>query len=792
MSALEYLNIISQKITKDDIKPVDKKEKKKYKHGNNVIMKTGTYKGYYGYVYDFIPAKVEVETEDQQYINAKSYGKQNIGSTIMTEFGESTIIDKKLKSYILTIDNPEITDEKQKKIKIRLNTTDVLHLIQYKKDNLIKFGIYITSDENTINISPIKLNYGENTPKSDLINEISKRIKENDFYTAEPQKINKSEILFPDLYFIKKDKYIGQYAIELQVVPEQYLITYKKQINLLKSQLKRKTSTLYEILSGPYKGKTCEIKQLYPAHLIIYIDAAGKKVSKHMVKENNNYIERHIYPSDVFYMDLILNNGNMFEVKEITNNIIIGLEKTEKGLIPRQITESDIESLQPGFAFTKNTMEKMKLEESIYSYGDPMYEEKEFEEDDENNQLDEYIEEEIQESDEENEIEEVPETEIDTRDEQIYKSSYKDIERITFEGKTLTKEQQKIKTKIEKITTTFGISNLDEYKLIQQIDETIKNIKKELKSANIEFWNISDEKYIIAALVIFNIIKSGFGSLIYNENDDILSSYLYNLITGTRPFFNKKDYNNSIFAKSGWTTSFEANEQIFKSLLNSKDHLEIHKYILSNCLEMIEKIYGKINLDIQPKKQESLTVLGKRKYEDEPRKRITVKDIFTKNVTPDANKILWGIAYQPLLDKYKSKLIEKINDPNSNKTTKLVYDYVLQNLERGLFAVEEIKKLSNESKSQIDILKFDKMSKIWQSLLNDAKIIYNKLEKEKVSKIQEIEKEKEALKLKRETISAAKKLKSIELSDDEDDLTELKSDKKYPPYLERIAKKRGF
>jgi flagellar biosynthesis regulator FlaF len=207
---------------------------------------------------------------------------------------------------------------------------------------------------------------------------------------------------------------------------------------------------------------------------------------------------------------------------------------------------------------------------------------------------------------------------------------------------------------------------------------------------------------------------------------------------------------------------------------------------------MIEKIYGKINLDIQPKKQESLTVLGKRKYEDEPRKRITVKDIFTKNVTPDANKILWGIAYQPLLDKYKSKLIEKINDPNSNKTTKLVYDYVLQNLERGLFAVEEIKKLSNESKSQIDILKFDKMSKIWQSLLNDAKIIYNKLEKEKVSKIQEIEKEKEALKLKRETISAAKKLKSIELSDDEDDLTELKSDKKYPPYLERIAKKRGF
>jgi len=488
-------------------------------------------------------------------------------------------------------------------------------------------------------------------------------------------------------------------------------------------------------------------------------------------------------------MDLTLNNGNLFEVKEVTDdNLIIGLEKTDTGLIPRQITKSDIQSLQPGFAFNKDTKEKMELEETIYSYGDPMYEEKEFEEQyEEKENGDEYPEE--QEEDE-SIVDEISERDIE--EEQEYKESFKDIERITFEGKQLTKEQQKIKTKIEKITNVFGITDLNVFKLIEQVEESIITIKKQLRNANMNFWNISDEKYIIASIVLFDIIKSGLVSMIVNFGNDTLTAYITELSTGSRAFFNKKDYANSIFMKAGWSNEFEVDDKIFETLVNAKEQIEIHKFIMTKCIAVLESFYGKINLEIKNKKPEELTLLGKRKYEDEPRTRITLKDIFRNNVTSDATTILWGLAYQPLLEKYKSKLISKINDPNSNKTTKLVYDYVLQNLERGLFATKEIQELSETSKSPLDLLKYEKMSKIWDNLLSDAEIIYKKLQKEKQKKIKEITKQREELMTKRETISATKRLKSFGLKDEEEESVELDYKRKYPSYLERMAKKRGL
>lgn len=814
MSALQFLNVMTQKISKEDTSKLatpKPKEKKQFKHGNNIIMKAGTYKGYYGYVYDYLPAKVEVEIEDQQYINAKVYGDQKIGSTIMTEFGESTIINKTQKTYILSLEKKEkqekkeendvesdvFTKEKTKKIQIRFNEDEILHVIQYTKNNKIRFGLFSNFENDFANVKPIQLNYSETTTKSELIDEMSKRIKENDFYIADVDQINKSDILFPELFFVKNGEYMGEHSINVQVVPEQYLITYKKQINLNKSQLKRQTSKLYQILSGPYKNKTAELIKVYPAHLVVYIDAAGKKVMHHMVKENDGYVQRYIYPSDVFYMDLVLTNGNLFEVKQITDdNVIIGLEKTDKGLIPRQITKNDIESLQPGFAFTKDTKQKMDLDETVYSYGDPMYEEKDFneqdEQEDESEEQFEYTEENDVDEDVLSENGEEIESDENFKEEETLKSSYKDIERIAFEGEQLTKEQQKIRSRIEKITKTFDISTINEFKLIEQIEGAIQTVKKYLKTAKIDFWNISDEKYIIASLVLFEIIRSGQGSSIANPGEDTLTSFLNELISGSRSFFNKKDYIKSIFTLNNWTTAFEVNSNIFKSLVNSKDQVEIHKYIMKNCIALMETMYGKVNLEIKTKPKEDLFVLGKRKYEDEPKTTITIKDIFTNNISTSANKILWGFAYQPLLEKYKNKLIAKVNDPESNKTTKMVYDYVIQNLERGMFAIQEIKSVYEQSNSQLDKLKYEKMSKIWESLLNDAKIIYKKGEKERQQKIKDIEKQKQQLLTKRETISATKRLKSIGLENDEDEEIELKYERKFPSYLERIAKKRGF
>jgi len=818
MSALEYLNVMSKKLSKDDLpkKSAEKpKDKKQFKHGNNVILKLGTYKGYYGYVYDFFPSKIELEIEDQQYINSKTYGEKNIGETIMTEFGDSTILEKKNKKYIFNIEKYEKSENEQikqellkdifknnqpkiNKIQVRLNEDDVLYVIQYKKNNQIRLGLFDSSDDKVIGVKPIKLNYTDESTKMELIDELSNKIKNNDFYISNVQQINKEDVLFPELFFIKKGEYAGQYATDVQTIPAQYLITYKKQIQLAKNQLKRETTKLFKVLSGPYKGKSGELIRYIPAHLTIYIDAAGKKVTRHMVKKNDGYIEREIYPSDVFYMDLLLMNGNVFEVKEITeDNVIIGLEKTEQGLIPKQITKEMIESLQPGFAFTQDTKEKMELEENVFSYGDPSYEEKEFESEDQDDEENLYKE--FEESDQEfdsdieeeiagEESEDQKEKDV-TTDEKEYKASYKDIERVAFEGVQLTKEQQKIKNRIEKITNQFGINNLNEYKLVEQIEQTIQKIKNELKNAKMNFWNISDEKYIIATHVLFEIFKSGFGSMISNTGQDTLTNYIENLITGSRAFFNKKDYINSIFAKSGWSKILSIDERVFKTLVNSKDQIEIHKYIMLNCIALIENYYGKVNLEAKTSEEQEIIALGKRKYEDEPKTRITIKDIFTQNVTKDANTILWGLSYQPLLEKYKRKLIEKINDPKSNKTTKIIYDYILQNIERGIFEIPQMEKTYQQTNSQLDKLKYEKLTKIWESLLSDVEIIYKKLEKEKQEKRKRLEKERQELLERRETISATKRLRSMGLEDEEEESIELKQERKYPAYLERMAKK---
>ena len=901
MSALKRLNVIAKEIAKDEtsLKPaMEYKEKKKFKHGNNIIMKTGTYRKYYGYVQDFLPAKVEVEIEEQQYIDASIYGNKNIGNTITTEFGESTIIDKKPKTFLISQ-----KDESQK-VQLQLNKEDIIEIIQYKKNNILRFGLVINSYSNSIIYKQIKLEYSEKSSKESLINEVSRRIKNDDFYTGDEQQIKNSDVILPELFFIKKGEYAGNFIEDFKIIPDQYLITYKKKIELNKSQIQRKTSNLYEIISGPYKGKISELIKLYPARLNVYLDAANKKVTKHMVKENNQYIERFIYPSDVFYIDITLNNGNLFEVKEITdNNTIIGLEMTKNGLIPRQISKTDIRSLQPGFSFSKDVKEKIELEENVYSYGEPEYDENELvteeeselveiEEPDESEpvEMEEVEMEEIQEQ-----IEEIPETE--------FKASYKDIERITFRGEQLTQTQQKIKNQIKKITDIFNINTLNEFKLLGDIQKSFKIIKKNLKNKNISFWNVSDEKYIIASIVLFEIIKLGFGSMISNFGEDVITSYIKNLVIRSRPFFSKKDYSNSIFSKSGWAESFNANKNIFKALVSSKDEIEIHKYLIKNCISVLEEFLGKVDLEIKLKAPTEFISLGKRKYEDEPKTRITIKDIFTENVTKDANTILWGIAYQPLLEKYKNKLIETINNPISNETTKLIYDFVLENLENGMFILPEIKVLAeydnlkytklsqiwenllkdakkifdkkkssnmeptkkpsnsisiediirqdvdinsnyifwseeylsllnkyknklnekiNDPKSgnttknvykyifenietgffavpelkmlsKLNMLKYEKLSEIWENLLKYAKKIYDKLETEKEKKIIQLEKEKQELKMKRETISATKKLKSIGLTEDEEEESvELSYERKLPEYLERIAKKHKF
>lgn len=69
----------------------EKEQKKSYMHGINVLFTTGIYKGYHGFVADFYPATYTLSTTGKGMIEAEKYENEDIGSTIMTDFGESKI-----------------------------------------------------------------------------------------------------------------------------------------------------------------------------------------------------------------------------------------------------------------------------------------------------------------------------------------------------------------------------------------------------------------------------------------------------------------------------------------------------------------------------------------------------------------------------------------------------------------------------------------------------------------------------------------------------------------------------
>jgi hypothetical protein len=80
------------------------------------------------------------------------------------------------------------------------------------------------------------------------------------------------------------------------------------------------------------------------------------------------------------------------------------------------------------------------------------------------------------------------------------------------------------------------------------------------------------------------------------------------------------------------------------------------------------------------------------------------------------------------------------------------------------------------------------MTSIWDSLMKNAEIIYKNLEKEKQERKSAMEKQKKELFARRDSISTMKKFKTFGLEDEDEDI-ELTYERKYPSYLERIAKK---
>lgn len=795
MSAINFMKSLSQKIAQSqaqaqvqaqpqEIQPVissqkpkqtKKQQKKKFTHGKNVIMKTGTYKGYYGFVYDFFPAKYEIKIEDKQYISKNA----------LDQFTNASIIEEIPKLYVINI------SKNQKEI--RMPGSALMTIVAYKDNDTIQLANYNDLNENECELilinTPSNLisefqklqidttsdlftnvekenTFDEKSYINKLLDNLSEQIRAGDLKPQKNIKCNKSKIISPQYYFVlyksnnpNDPNYQGEYGTLTRVIDEQYFIKYSRSVLLAKGDIKEfKADKTVVLKNVAYKDKMATFVKKHPAYLSIFIDVIGKNVTSHLIEINGKYVHRHITPNDVFYMDILLKNGRLFEVKDIYDDKIVGIEKADK-YIPREITENDIESYQPGFILSSNISEsgpsaEEESNEFVYEEG---VEEKYIDEDEDQEQD---FDQEMDESEEDEGAQDADEYmkifEEGDGEEKEFKSSYKDVERTFFATTELTKKQQEIKNKIDTILSIYGLNeDISVYNMITLIEQTIENFQNLLQKANIVFWKGTDEKFIIATVVLHEIVKKGYGSSISSPKQDLLTKYTSDL-SEKKKFINKKDIDQSIFLNNNWTNLFTVNENIVNSLIKSKDYQQLYKLILENTLKIIENFIGKVNLENRYMiKEEDLIPLGKKKVEIV--KIIYPKDLIIGNIPETAERILWGSNFTKLITQYKESIANKINSTTSN-TNKIVYEYILNNLERAPFALKELEENIKNTNLKIEELKYTTLKTIYEQLLDKIRKILKLKETEKETTQQTLQQEKEKMLKRRREILKQKEL----------------------------------
>lgn len=511
----------------------------------------------------------------------------------------------------------------------------------------------------------------------------------------------------------------------------QYYISYDKIVVFKPSMIEiQEDKRFAKIKKGPYTNQIFRIKSYNKAKLSITLATNGQTIQENLIQKkdkngeiiNNQFENKPIYTSDVFYIDFTLKNGNKAElVKILQNNQFRILEKGDTEYIERVINEDEIKSYEEGFLFNSIVVSSKQVDNEIDNgiffstkkiededNYDNINNEEEEEEFNENAEYNNYGEENENNEHENNYGNEYIEDEL--------KGSFKDTQRTTVEH-ILTSKQETYKKNVLKMMKALNLNDdtIDLYEIINRIDKVIDIITTKLKTIdyNQDISVTKDIKYIIVCIVLYELFNYG-----YNESLDKIIEKLY-LKYLTSSDITNNNLNNSIFLKQ-WdnlTEDIISNSVIqIKQYQAEKNDIQIFKIILINCNKIIqqimninvniERIYNKENYEIIPL---GVNLKTNKRYRDEENEKsmIKLKESFNKlaesggslhinnllknNIPTVEVPILWG-NYSKILEKYKAALTEKYN--NTNITNKGDYIYIRDNLFRAPFALREISNIN--------------------------------------------------------------------------------------------------
>ena len=560
----------------------------------------------------------------------------------------------------------------------------------------------------------------------------------------------KANIVGP-IYYMNVSDNLGEFS-EYNPNKNQYYISYNRLLSFKPSMLRiDPVDKRYAFVKkGEFSKIRFKIKNYTPARLTVTLNSMGRTINSHVVQvrdKSGNLVFKStpVYPADVFYMDILLKNGNTAQVnKMLENDQLEVLEKndSQSTYIKRSISKDEIKSLEPGFSFHEDGQMQARssdnLGELLFNTEQPLEEEQ------------------VQVYDEE---EDLDSKEYDGYDGEIVegieeleepKASFKDTQRTSVEHVEMTPKQKKLKDEITNVLNRLGLHDevIDIYATMNNVEELIKIVINRLRVIDYEqdILVTNNIKFIIVCLILYDIIKQGI-----REN---LDNVIHKLYPGYFSLgdINAASLNDNIFLKSSWNASLTQDiiNQAFNNInvyrQNVDMYPEIVKTILLNCDLALQNILGtRYNINLSTHIQTLLPVgvnpvTGRRLKEErdeaamEKARRgfkqlsISVDDILNNRIPENEVKIMWS-DYLEILSNFQQVLQEKFNN-QGNKN----YLYIKDNLYRAPFALRDNNLLVEQDSEKVFIPIPSNVKKAFETTYKTllAHIIKHNLNKERL------------------------------------------------------------
>jgi hypothetical protein len=417
------------------------------------------------------------------------------------------------------------------------------------------------------------------------------------------------------------------------------------------------------------KGRVINIK--YPKLRVNVITSSGQIETSYDVK-------------DVFYKDIMLKNGNFFQVKTVFADGMFGTERDNKSrlVIDKRISNNEIKEYLSGFKILSKEVEKDEVEqgpELISEQEEPSEEESEEEEG----------EGEFEESEEPEEGADVSYEDTGrTMDEsEQLTSGYRDMSRTERMETSLTEKQIDYRNTIEKILNKLGYQSeiVNVYDIINEIDIIKEIIQKRLLAKDITNWVSFDEKCIILCLVLYSLSKEIGLNKSFNQIIELLNAHNYFYAGNFTSIIR-----DSIFLRSDWDELLEKlDKEMVKRLNRAKNYVDIIKIAMRNSDRFLQGLLNtNVKLDNIVPMPELIPVRSD--YKETKKTMVNIEDVLRGDIPSSAKRIYWNPKYEAVFVKEWKDYLRRKADQADNSLNKELYEFVLESFDSAPMVINKL------------------------------------------------------------------------------------------------------